>query len=57
VETWREEGYDYAAHGAEALAWCGRPVVDVLVTDVRLPAASADGRSPNILENTTPVYP
>jgi DNA-binding NtrC family response regulator len=37
VETWREEGYDYAAHGAEALAWCGRQVVDVLITDVRLP--------------------
>ena len=39
VEVLREEGYDviHAANGEEALAWCGRQVADVLVTDVRLP--------------------
>ena len=39
VEALREEGYDviHAANGEEALAWCGRQVADVLVTDVRLP--------------------
>ncbi|MFK4525183.1 CheY-like chemotaxis protein [Bradyrhizobium japonicum] len=39
VEALREEGYDviHAANGAEALAWCGRLVADVLITDVRLP--------------------
>lgn len=45
METWREEGYDYAAHGAEALAWCGRQVVDVLITDVRLPGGIDGSKS------------
>ncbi|TYL84720.1 response regulator [Bradyrhizobium cytisi] len=39
VEALREEGYEviHAANGEDALAWCGRLVADVLVTDVRLP--------------------
>jgi DNA-binding response OmpR family regulator len=39
VEALREEGYQviHAANGEDALAWCGRRVADVLVTDVRLP--------------------
>jgi CheY-like chemotaxis protein len=39
VEALREEGYEviHAANGEEALAWCGKRVADVLVTDVRLP--------------------
>jgi DNA-binding response OmpR family regulator len=39
VEALREEGYQviHAANGEDALAWCGRQVADVLVTDVRLP--------------------
>ncbi|MCK1331391.1 response regulator [Bradyrhizobium sp. CW9] len=39
VEALREEGYEviHAANGEDALAWCGRRVADVLVTDVRLP--------------------
>lgn len=39
VEALREEGYEviHAANGEEALAWCGRRVADVLVTDIRLP--------------------
>jgi DNA-binding response OmpR family regulator len=39
VETLREEGYDviHAANGEEALAWCGRRVADVLITDIKLP--------------------
>jgi DNA-binding response OmpR family regulator len=44
VETLREEGFDaiHAANGEEALAWCGRRVVDVLVTDIKLPG-NVDG--------------
>ena len=44
VEALREEGYHvvHAANGEEALAWCGRRVVDLLITDVRLPR-SVDG--------------
>ena len=39
MEALREEGYEViqAANGEEALAWCGRRVADVLVTDIRLP--------------------
>jgi CheY-like chemotaxis protein len=39
VEALREEGYDviHAANGEEALAWCGRRIADVLITDVMLP--------------------
>jgi hypothetical protein len=44
VEALREEGYHviHAANGEQALAWCGRPGVDVLITDVKLPG-SVDG--------------
>jgi CheY-like chemotaxis protein len=44
VEALREEGYHviHAANGEEALAWCGRRIVDVLITDVKLPG-SVDG--------------
>jgi DNA-binding response OmpR family regulator len=44
VQALRDEGYEviHAATGEEALAWCGRRVADVLVTDVRLPG-SIDG--------------
>jgi len=44
VEALREQGYDviHAANGEEALAWCGRQVADVLITDVKLPG-SIDG--------------
>jgi DNA-binding NtrC family response regulator len=44
VEALREEGYEViqAANGEEALAWCGRRVADVLVTDVR-PPGPVDG--------------
>jgi CheY-like chemotaxis protein len=44
VEALREEGYHviHAANGEEALAWCGRRIVDVLVTDIKLPG-SVDG--------------
>ncbi len=44
VEALREEGFHvvHAANGEEALAWCGRRVVDVLITDVKLPG-SVDG--------------
>jgi len=44
VEALREEGYHvvHAANGEEALAWCGRRVVDLLITDVKLPG-SVDG--------------
>ncbi|UQD76122.1 response regulator [Bradyrhizobium japonicum] len=44
VEALREEGYHvvHAANGEEALAWCGRLVVDLLITDVKLPG-SVDG--------------
>lgn len=39
VEALREEGHFviHAADGEEALAWCGRRVAEVLVTDIRLP--------------------
>ena len=39
VEALREEGFHvlHAANGEEALAWCGRRVVDLLITDVKLP--------------------
>jgi DNA-binding NtrC family response regulator len=39
VESLRDEGFDviHAATGEDALAWCGRRVADVLVTDIRLP--------------------
>ena len=44
VEALREEGFDviHAANGEEALAWCGRRVADVLITDIML-AGSVDG--------------
>lgn len=44
VEALREEGFHvlHAANGEEALAWCGRQVVDLLITDVKLPG-SVDG--------------
>jgi CheY-like chemotaxis protein len=39
VEILREEGHVviHVANGEEALAWCGRQVADVLITDVKLP--------------------
>lgn len=43
----------HAATGEDALAWCGRRVVDVLVTDVRLPG-SVDGRSPSVAASWIP---
>ena len=44
VEALREEGFDviHAANGEEALAWCGRRVADVLITDIML-SGSVDG--------------
>ncbi|WP_246207250.1 response regulator transcription factor [Bradyrhizobium rifense] len=44
VEALREEGFHvvHAANGEEALAWCGRRVVDLLITDVKLPG-NVDG--------------
>ena len=44
VEVLREEGFDvvHAANGEEALAWYGRRIVDLLITDVKLPG-SVDG--------------
>jgi CheY-like chemotaxis protein len=44
VEALREEGYHviHAANGEEALAWCGRRIVDILITDVKL-SGSVDG--------------
>ncbi|MDH2356308.1 response regulator [Bradyrhizobium sp. SSUT18] len=44
VEALLEEGYHvvHAANGEDALAWCGRRVVDLLITDVKLPG-SVDG--------------
>ncbi|MBP1294244.1 response regulator [Bradyrhizobium elkanii] len=38
VEALREVGHQviHAADGEEALAWCGRRVADVLVTDIKL---------------------
>ncbi|MGY3356403.1 DNA-binding response OmpR family regulator [Bradyrhizobium sp. GM0.4] len=41
VEALREAGYEviHASNGEDALAWCGRRVADVLVTDIRLPGA------------------
>jgi DNA-binding response OmpR family regulator len=44
VEALREAGYDvvHAADGEQALAWCGRRVADVLVTDIKLPG-NVDG--------------
>lgn len=39
VEALREVGHHviHAADGEETLAWCGKRVADVLVTDVKLP--------------------
>jgi len=39
VEALRDEGYEFihASTGEEALAWCGRRIADVLVTDIKLP--------------------
>jgi DNA-binding response OmpR family regulator len=44
VEALREEGYEviHAANGEDALAWCGRRVADVLITDIKLPG-NVDG--------------
>jgi DNA-binding response OmpR family regulator len=44
VEALREEGFRvvHAANGEDALAWYGRRVVDLLITDVKLPG-SVDG--------------
>ena len=44
VEALREEGFDviHATNGEEALAWCGRHVADVLITDIML-SGSVDG--------------
>ncbi|MCK1268931.1 response regulator [Bradyrhizobium sp. 49] len=41
VEALREAGYEviHASNGEDALAWFGRRVADVLVTDIRLPGA------------------
>lgn len=45
VEALREEGYEviHAANGEQALAWCKGQIVDVLITDIRLPGG-VDGR-------------
>ncbi|MET4346552.1 response regulator [Bradyrhizobium sp. RT9a] len=55
VEVLREEGCDviHAANGAEALAWCGPQVADVLITDVGPPGGTDGGKSPNIAESET----
>src|SRR6266567_3989571 len=44
VEALQEEGFDVinATNGEEALAWCGRRVADVLITDIML-SGSVDG--------------
>jgi DNA-binding response OmpR family regulator len=57
VEALREEGFDviHAADGEQALAWCGRKVADVLITDIRLPGKIDGWQIAELCRNMTPI--